>query len=148
MSKHRPMLPMIAALLVSAVPCALFGQDETAEQPLTPEELEQIVAPIALYSDPLIAQVLMASTYPLEIVEAARWSNANPTVTGDAIAEAMKKQSWDPSVKSLVPFPERPDDDEREARLDTEARRRVSRAADGRHGRVQRLRAKATSEAT
>ncbi len=106
MRKHRPMLPMIAALLVSAVPCAVFGQDETAEQPLTPEELEGLVAPIALYSDPLIAQVLMASTYPLEIVEAARWSKANPTVTGDAISEAMTKQSWDPSVKSLVPFPD------------------------------------------
>ena len=107
MRTQRSMLPLIFALLVGAAPCALFGQDETADsQPLTPEELERLVAPIALYPDPLIAQVLMASTYPLEIVEAARWSKANPTVTGDAIPDAMTKQSWDPSVKSLVPFPD------------------------------------------
>ena len=71
-----------------------------------PEELEQMVAPIALYPDPLLAQVLMASTYPLEIVEAARWKTANASVTGDAVAEALKKEDWDPSVKSLVTFPD------------------------------------------
>lgn len=72
----------------------------------TVEELEQIAAPIALYPDPLLAQVMMASTYPLEIVEAARWQKANPTVTGDAVAGAMESQDWDASVKSLVAFPE------------------------------------------
>ena len=71
-----------------------------------PEELEQMVAPIALYPDPLIAQVLMSSTYPLEIVEAARWSKANPSVTGDAVEEALKDQDWDPSVKSIATFPD------------------------------------------
>jgi Protein of unknown function (DUF3300) len=71
-----------------------------------PEELEQMVAPIALYPDPLLAQVLMASTYPLEIVEAARWSKANPTVTGDAVADALQNTDWDPSVKSLATFPD------------------------------------------
>jgi hypothetical protein len=70
------------------------------------EELEQMVAPIALYPDPLLAQVLMSSTYPLEIVEAARWSKANPSVTGDAVAEALKDEDWDPSVKSIATFPD------------------------------------------
>lgn len=71
-----------------------------------PEELEQIVAPIALYPDALLAQVFMASTYPLEIVQAARWSKENPDVKGDAVAKAMESQSWDPAVKSLVAFPD------------------------------------------
>jgi hypothetical protein len=70
------------------------------------EELEQMVAPIALYPDPLLAQVLMSSTYPLEVVEAARWSKANASVTGDAVAEALKDEDWDPSVKSIATFPD------------------------------------------
>ncbi len=65
-----------------------------------------MVAPIALYPDPLIAQVLMSSTYPLEIVEAARWRKANPDVTGDAVEEALKDHDWDPSVKSIATFPD------------------------------------------
>ena len=73
----------------------------------TPEEIEQLVAPIALYPDPLVAQILMASTYPLEIVSAARWSKANPKVKDKALEEAMQKQTWDPSVKSLTAFPQR-----------------------------------------
>jgi len=75
-------------------------------QPFKPEELEQIVAPIALYPDSLLAQVLMASTYPLEIVQAARWSKEHPDVKGDAVAREMEKQAWDASVKSLVAFPD------------------------------------------
>ena len=71
-----------------------------------PEELEQMVAPIALYPDPLLAQVLMSSTYPLEIVEAARWRKANPDVTGDAVEAALTDQDWDPSVKSIATFPD------------------------------------------
>jgi hypothetical protein len=70
------------------------------------EELEQIVAPIALYPDALLAQVLMASTYPLEIVQAARWAKEHPEVKGDAVAKEMEKQVWDPAVKSLVAFPD------------------------------------------
>jgi hypothetical protein len=69
--------------------------------------LEQLVAPIALYPDPLLAQILMASTYPLEVVEAARWVKvpANQALTGDALTNALQGQNWDPSVKALVPFP-------------------------------------------
>jgi len=71
-----------------------------------PEELDQILAPIALYPDPLLSQILMACGYPLEIVEAARWSRANPNLKGDAAVQAVKDQSWDTSVKSLVAFPD------------------------------------------
>src|SRR4026209_180113 len=79
---------------------------EEAKQPFKPEELEKIVAPIALYPDALLAQIFMASTYPLEIVQAARWSKEHPQVKGDAVAEEMEKQTWDASVKSLVAFPD------------------------------------------
>ena len=71
-----------------------------------PEELDQILAPVALYPDALLSQVLMASTYPLEIVEAARWSKANPALKGDAAVQAVKGMDWDTSVKSLVAFPD------------------------------------------
>ena len=77
-----------------------------AEVPLRQEELEQLLAPIALYPDALLAQVLMASTYPLEIVQAARWLKANPKVTGKSLEDAMQKQRWDPSVKSLTAMPQ------------------------------------------
>src|SRR4051812_29545821 len=71
---------------------------------LKPEELEQVVAPIALYPDSLLAQVLMASTYPLELVQADRWVKQNPKLKDSP--EALNKLSWDPSVKSLIGFPQ------------------------------------------
>ncbi len=80
--------------------------ETAAPPPFTPEALEQIIAPIALYPDPLLAQVLMASTYPLEVVQAARWKKANPNVTGDKLEAAMQQQPWDPSVKSLTSVPQ------------------------------------------
>ena len=72
------------------------------------EELDQILAPIALYPDSLLAQILMAATYPLEIVQADRWvrSPENAKLKGDQLAAALDQQTWDPSVKSLVPFPQ------------------------------------------
>jgi Protein of unknown function (DUF3300) len=74
----------------------------------TAEQLEQMLAPIALYPDPLLAQILMAATYPLQIVEADRWlqENANVGLQGADLAAAIDRQPWDPSVKSLVPFPQ------------------------------------------
>src|SRR5580658_4455429 len=71
----------------------------------TPEQLQQLVAPIALYPDSLVAQILAASTFPAEIVEADRWVQANPDLKGDALAQEVDKQSWDPSVKALTAFP-------------------------------------------
>jgi hypothetical protein len=69
------------------------------------QELDRLVAPIALYPDSLLSQVLMASTYPLEVVEAARWAQRNPRLTGEALQRALDSQAWDPSVKALAPFP-------------------------------------------
>jgi uncharacterized membrane protein YgcG len=70
------------------------------------EELEQLVAPIALYPDALLVQILMASTYPLEIVSAARWVKVNPQLQDQALEDALQTQTWDPSVKSLAAFPQ------------------------------------------
>jgi len=72
----------------------------------TPEELDQMLAPIALYPDPLLSQILMAATYPLELVQAARWSRANPHLKGQDAVRAVEPMDWDPSVKSLVAFPQ------------------------------------------
>jgi len=72
----------------------------------SPEELEQVAAPIALYPDALLAQVMMASTYPLEVVEAARFLEDNPELKDTALDDALKEKTWDPSVKSLVSFPQ------------------------------------------
>ncbi len=70
------------------------------------EELDQMLAPIALYPDALLSQVLMAATYPLEVVQAARWSRANPGLKGEQAVRAVEARDWDPSVKSLVAFPQ------------------------------------------
>jgi hypothetical protein len=71
----------------------------------TPEQLQQLVAPIALYPDSLVAQILAASTFPEQVVEADRWVQANPNLRGDALGQAVDQQPWDPSVKALTAFP-------------------------------------------
>jgi hypothetical protein len=77
-----------------------------AEKTFSQEELDQLVAPVALYPDALLAQTLMASTYPLEIVSAERWVKANPGLKDKALEDALEKQTWDPAVKSLTVFPQ------------------------------------------
>jgi hypothetical protein len=72
----------------------------------TQPELDQMLAPIALYPDALLSQILMAATYPIEVIEAARWSKANPNLKGQQAVQAVAQQSWDQSVKSLVVFPQ------------------------------------------
>jgi hypothetical protein len=67
--------------------------------------LDQLLAPIALYPDALLSQILMAATYPLEVVEADRWVKQNPGLTGDRLEDALKEKSWDVSVKSLCLYP-------------------------------------------
>jgi uncharacterized protein DUF3300/endosialidase-like protein len=76
-----------------------------AQQLLSADQLDQLVAPIALYPDTLLAQVLIASTYPLELVQADRWVSANKNLKGDALKAAADKQDWDESIKSLVATP-------------------------------------------
>src|ERR1700726_743095 len=71
----------------------------------TPQELQQLVAPIALYPDALVAQILAAATYPAEIVEADRWMQSHPNLKGEELAKEVDKQTWDPSVKALAQFP-------------------------------------------
>src|SRR5215471_12911575 len=73
---------------------------------LKPQQLDALVAPIALYPDSLLAQVLMASTYPLEVAQADRWVNDNKNLKGDALKDAAEKQTWDDSVKALVATPD------------------------------------------
>ena len=92
--------------------------------PLTAAQLDRLVAPIALYPDPLIAQILMAATYPLEVVEADRWLQipANAALKGDALTAALQQQPWDPSIKSLVRISTAPAHDGHQSQLDRTAR--------------------------
>ena len=79
---------------------------QNSPQLLAASQLDNLVAPIALYPDPLLSQVLAASTYPLEIVEAQQWMQQNGNLQGQSLIEAAKQQNWDPSVQALVAFPE------------------------------------------
>jgi Protein of unknown function (DUF3300) len=79
-------------------------QDAPAQE--TAEQLQQLVAPIALYPDALVAQILAASTYPAEVVAADRWMQAHPGLKGDQLGDSVNAQSWDPSVKALTQFPD------------------------------------------
>lgn len=101
---NRRRLLGFSALALTLGPTALRAQDSKTN--FTPEQLDQLLAPIALYPDALLSQTLMAATYPLEVVEAARWSQANPNLKGDAAVQAVKSKEWDVSVKSLVAFPQ------------------------------------------
>lgn len=92
-------------LLIASLPVA-FAQEAEPEALFKQEELDQMLAPIALYPDSLLAQLLMASTYPLEVVQAARWLEQNKDLEDQALADALEKRDWDPSVKSLIQFPD------------------------------------------
>lgn len=84
------------------------GQSSEQQQPPvqhSPQELQQLVAPIALYPDALVAQILAASTYPAEIVEADRWVQSHSNLKGEELAQEVDKRPWDPSVKALTQFP-------------------------------------------
>ena len=105
---------IIAALWLTALqittayaqtPASAPASDQPQQQLLKAEELDQLMAPIALYPDTLLAEVLMASTYPLEIVQADRWATANKALKGDQLKAAVDKQSWDESVKALAATP-------------------------------------------
>ncbi len=94
---------MVAALLL---PAGTRAQNSESVPGFTQEELVQMLAPIALYPDSLVARILMASTYPLEVVEAERWVRLHPDLNDDALDEALQEMNWDPSVKSLCHFPD------------------------------------------
>jgi hypothetical protein len=86
-----------------ATPAPAQDQPQTAR--LTPEQLQELVAPIALYPDALVAQILAASAYPTQIVEAERFLQQNPNLKGKELGDAVNQQDWDPSVKALTQFP-------------------------------------------
>jgi hypothetical protein len=109
---------LLCAALVFATSSSGFAQQadqstapaSTAPTPVqaaqeTPEQLQQLVAPIALYPDALVAQILAASTYPAQVVEADRWMQEHSNLKGDQLAQEVNKQNWDPSVKALMQFP-------------------------------------------
>ena len=101
---RRWLLVLSSAALVSTALRSSFAQ--TSPQPYSPEQLDQLLAPVALYPDALLSQVLMAATYPLEVVDAARWSQANPGLKGQDAVNAVQNLGWDVSVQSLVAFPD------------------------------------------
>lgn len=106
----------VTSCVTAQEPPPAWEEESTPEQPavpeaatpLTPAQLDQLTAPIALYSDPLLGMVLTAATYPLEVVEAARWLDADDhaSLKGDTLNTALAQQSWDTSVKALVATPE------------------------------------------
>jgi hypothetical protein len=107
---------ILVSVLSSTLWLAIYPQTLFAEQDApppqapphaqqTPDELQQLVAPIALYPDSLVAQILAASTFPEQVVEANRWLQAHPDLKGDALGQAIDPQPWDPSVKALTAFP-------------------------------------------
>jgi hypothetical protein len=111
----KPAMKIFAAALLLAVPQAALAQtppppaqpaSAPAQQLLTAGQLDALVAPIALYPDALLSEILMAATYPLEVVEADRWANANKNLQGDALKAALDKQNWDDSIKSLAATPD------------------------------------------
>jgi len=95
---------LVWLVLLTVAPPWVFAQDQPAK--FRQEELDQMLAPIALYPDSLLAQILMASTYPLEVVQADQWVKANKNLGSDPLNDALDKKDWDPSVKALVPFPQ------------------------------------------
>jgi hypothetical protein len=96
----------VGLALLMAIPLQALAQESDTQPVLRQEELDQVLAPIALYPDALISQIFMASTYPLEVVQADRWVKENKALEGDALTAALEQQAWDPSVKSLVNFPQ------------------------------------------
>ena len=96
------------AALLCLLPLGALAQTPAAapsQALLKPAELDQLVAPIALYPDPLLSEVLIASTYPLEVVQADRWAKSNNSLKGEALTAALAKQGWDDSVKALAQVP-------------------------------------------
>ena len=119
LGKQSLVFVLSMALLFATFPISLSAQDDQAAATTqaaqappappyvqqTPEQIQRLVAPIALYPDSLVAQILAASTFPEQVVEADRWVQANPDLKGDALAQAVDQQPWDPSVKALTAFP-------------------------------------------
>jgi hypothetical protein len=109
MRKTKLAIRLIAASFALFIAAELFTAASFAQAPPSypPQELERLVSPIALYPDPLLAQILTASTFPNDIPAAAQWADEHHYLTGDALAQAITADQvpWDPSVQALLPFP-------------------------------------------
>ncbi|MGA2734100.1 MAG: DUF3300 domain-containing protein [Syntrophobacteraceae bacterium] len=97
---------LIGILVVMLVPYGAFAQDAGTTGAFSQQELDQMLASIALYPDSLLAQVLIAATYPDQVMEADRWLKENPALKGDPLNTALDGMNWDLSVKALAPFPQ------------------------------------------
>jgi hypothetical protein len=108
MMEMRKVMKLVAIPLIVllSLPAGTFAQEPQGRPSFSEAEIEQILAPIALYPDDVLSQILIASTYPLEVVQADRWAKQNSGLKGNALTAALEKQPWDPSVKSLVNFPQ------------------------------------------
>src|SRR3984893_8079115 len=111
LQKHMALFLSWCLILLGALDGFAFQTDASGSPSLpqaaqqSTEQLQQLVAPIALYPDALIAQILPAATYPAEVVEAGKWMEQHKGLTGDALAKEVDTQSWDASVKALTQFP-------------------------------------------
>ena len=121
----RPLAWLLVLLLT--MPAGGWAQGSGAAPAFKQEELEAILAPVALYPDELLAQTLMGSTYPLEIVEADRFVKANPNLKGDQVSEVPRSKELGPKREVVGKLPIRTRHDERETRVDTKAGRCVYR---------------------
>src|SRR5271157_4424320 len=110
----RQTLGIACAMLLLAFPTGVLMAQQTAPaaqpspaaQPLPADRLDTLVAPIALYPDELVSQVLVAATYPLEVVESYQWLQKNPGLTGPALTQGAQQMNWDASVQALIMFPD------------------------------------------
>ena len=108
MKKYSFNVLFLWLIVLTFLPVHIFAEKNAAESKITfsQAELDQMLAPVALYPDSLLSQILMASTYPSNVAEAVKWSKNNPKQQGDAAVKAVQNKSWDPSVMSLVAFPQ------------------------------------------
>src|SRR5438094_8966131 len=116
-SRSRKLFHAVIAIVGLALSSTAFAQQAQSQEmttttndqettKLAPQELDSLVAPIALYPDPLLAQTLAASTYPLEVVQLQQWLLKNPGLKDKALADAVAKQSWDPSIQAMAGLPD------------------------------------------
>ena len=106
MKLRKPLLGLLSVGM-ALVAASIFAQDQAPPPSFAPDQLDQLVSRIALYPDPLLAQILAAATYPDQISDAARWADQHHYLTGQALADAIQADQlpWDPSVQALLPFP-------------------------------------------
>jgi hypothetical protein len=104
--KRNPTMRNLTRVLALVLAPVLFGAAQPAHAGFARAELEQMLAPIALYPDSVLSHILIAATYPDQVEEAARWSRRHPDLSGEAAVDAVERHDWDPSVKALAAFPD------------------------------------------